>query len=171
MELSHENLPAGWKYGVNLNYTYATGRAPMIKLEQTMPLYSLPDSVSLIINTKGEIGFEKIILGMRPNHESALKSLQIEQLTPATGDIQISFGVGEITDVPNDKLSYPLWFNYMSFYLTPSTQTAGKKNTRLLSKNYNSAIIVLRLVSQFYVSQQTYCLSKSCKKRRSLMLY
>ena len=99
----------------------------MIKLEQTMPLYSLPDSVSLIINTKGEIGFEKIILGMRPNHESALKSLQIEQLTPATGDIQISFGVGEITDVPNDKIAYPLWFNYMSFYLTPSTQTAGKK--------------------------------------------
>jgi hypothetical protein len=127
LELSHENLPAGWKYGVNLNYTYATGRAPMIKLEQTMPLYSLPDSVSLIINTKGEIGFEKIILGMRPNHESALKSLQIEQLTPATGDIQISFGVGEITDVPNDKIAYPLWFNYMSFYLTPSTQTAGKK--------------------------------------------
>lgn len=124
--VTHDNLPDGWNYGVRLNYTYGTSRAPFIKLERQMPLYSLPDSVSLIINTNGEIGFNNVIFGMRSNHETALRSLETGVLAPVEGDLRISYGVEDITDTPTDKIAYPLWVHYISFYITPSTQTSGK---------------------------------------------
>ena len=60
------------------------------------------------------------------NHETALRSLETGVLTPVEGDLRISYGVKDITDTPTDKIAYPLWIHYISFYITPSTQTSGK---------------------------------------------
>jgi hypothetical protein len=117
------NLPVGWNHGTAINFTYQTARAPYIKMSKSMALYSLPDTVKIKFNTEN-VSLSKIVLGIRPNEASQSTAVTLSTV-PGNQDYVWSVPVSDIVSDPNDLAHFPLWFDYITFYLNASSQTAG----------------------------------------------
>lgn len=121
--LKTENLPAGWPHGVALNYTYQSTRSPFVKLDTNLQLYSLPDTISVTVNT-ANVEVSRLIVAIRPNHLTQSTGITFNSL-PKAKDVKLSIPVNQLVAEPADLINYPLWIDYLNFYISAGSQTAG----------------------------------------------
>ncbi|HRZ98206.1 MAG TPA: T9SS type A sorting domain-containing protein, partial [Paludibacter sp.] len=119
--LNTDGLPNGWTHGVSVRYTYKTTRSPSIRMSKLMPLYGIPDTIKLVLNT-GNVEITKLILGLRTNNQTANTALTFNSLQ-LNKDIEINIPVSQIATNVNDIHSYPVWFDYFTLYINSLTQT------------------------------------------------
>lgn len=134
--LSEQDLPAGWTHGISVNYTFNSTRAPYIKLTGNLPLYSLPDTLKLIINP-GDISIARLLVSIKPNNAGDLTK---EITTFETNkDNTISIPLSSLFAI-NDLAVYPIKLNNLTFYLNTQTPAQnyrlGLKEVQLSYKNY-----------------------------------
>ncbi len=123
------SVPGNWNNGLAVDFTYNTGRGPFIKLTNPQPLYSLPDSIKIIVNT-GNISLDKVNINLRANNSTNTVSKTFNSFIENT-DIAISFALNEFFDT-QDIAVYPVWFDNIHFYL--NSQTAGNTYTLALKE-------------------------------------
>jgi len=114
-----ENLPVTWSHGAAVNYIYTATRAPYIKFLQDLALYSLPDTIKVLVNI-GDITLSKVILSLRANN-SILSVTKEFTTIPKNTDTQILIPTSSLFD-SSDIAIYPVWFNYINFYLGSQTE-------------------------------------------------
>jgi len=125
--ISSANLPAAWQHGCAINYQYQSNRAPFVKLSQTMPMYSIPDTLKIVFNT-GAIELNKLIVNLRPNNQIQFVSTEFYNI-PKNIDTQVSIAVNKLIPNALDIASYPIWFDYMTFYIKAASQTVNTNYT------------------------------------------
>lgn len=122
-----ENLPASWSHGAAFNFVYTSTRAPFIKLSRNFPFYALPDTMKLMVNV-GSVSVSKLLMVLKANNST--QTITREYATfPKNADTQISIALNSLFNT-NDLAIYPVWLNYMNFYL--GTLTAGQSYTLAL---------------------------------------
>lgn len=104
-----------------LDFTYKVGRAPFIQLDCASPIYSLPDTIRLSMQTDAVVS--KVIVGIRTNDASSAKALTffstgMPQNQPAVIDIPVAATFG------SDAAIFPLWLDYIKFMIDTKTTTA-----------------------------------------------
>jgi len=128
--LSSANLPAGWQHGCAINYQYQSNRAPSVKLAYTMPMYSLLDTLKIEFNT-GAIELSKLIVSLKANNQTQFSSTEFFNI-PKNIDTQVSIAINKLIPNSLDKASFPVWFDYMTFYIKAASQ--------IVNTNYTLAI-------------------------------
>src|SRR5574344_1600846 len=120
--LSANNVPASWPHGGALNYTYATNRAPSIKLTHEKKLYSLPDSMKIYLNS-GAIAFSKVYVGLRANCNTKVTQAEFLDI-PSNSDQECIIEFSKLFNT-EDFAIYPFSLDYITFYIKASSQTVG----------------------------------------------
>ena len=149
--LNHDNLPATWQHGSAVNYTYQTSRSPSLKLTYGYPLYSLPDSMKIYMNT-GAIQVTKLFIGMRANNETTIVQKTLENI-PNNGDTELVVDLSEFFDLA-DFAVYPIRLEYLSNQIALSSQQTGTAYTyaiRDITLYYKGVPVGL---NQAFVQQQ-----------------
>ncbi len=110
---------------VVLDFTYAIGRKPFIMLAKDVPLYGLPDSVRLHLNTDAII--DNIVLTLHANNQSATQYVT-HKFQPVPTNIDTTFSVA-ITDFfdTSDRAVYPIWMKTIRFNLSTETSEGAHK--------------------------------------------
>ena len=142
-----ENLPATWLHGAACNFVYASTRAPYIKLSRNFPFYALPDTMKLTVNA-GNISVSKMLLELRTNNSSQALTKEFTSFLKNT-DLQLTIPLNSLFDT-SDLAIYPVWLNYMNFYLgtltTGQAYTLALKDITLCYKNFEvSAVSILEM--------------------------
>ena len=142
-----ENLPVSWPHGAACNFVYASTRAPYIKLSRKFPFYALPDTVKLTMNV-GNISVSKMLMELKANNSSQALTKEFSSFLKNT-DIQLSVPLNSLFDA-SDLAIYPVWLNYMNFYLgtltTSQAYTLALKDITLCYKNFEiSAVSILEM--------------------------
>ncbi len=119
-QLTADNIPQNWEHGAAVNFTHKTGRSPFIKLNNEIPLYGLPDTVKVVLNT-GDIQFTEAIISLRAANDTKTATKRFTDF-PADTDYSLAIPVDELFDT-TDRGIYPLWFDNMNFYLATSNTT------------------------------------------------
>lgn len=122
--LNTQNLPANWTHGLAVNYVYTSTRAPYVKLSRNVPMYSLPDTIKVVLNIGG-ITLSKIIVSLKANNTTQDVSREFTTI-PQNSEAQISLVTSNLFN-SSDIAIYPIWFNYLNFYL--GSQTANQAYT------------------------------------------
>jgi len=118
--MNTQNLPVNWSAGSAVNYVYTTTRAPYIKLIRNLDLYSLPDTMKIILNS-GNIAISKLIVSLSANNAQQTTKEFTTFLQNA--ETQITIPLAAAFDV-KDIAVFPIRLNYLNFYL--GTQTSGQ---------------------------------------------
>ena len=153
--LSTDGLPNGWNHGVAVRYTYKSTRSPSIRMSKLMPMYSLPDTIKLILNT-GNVEITKLILGLRTNNQTANTALTFNSLQ-TNNDIELNIPVSQIASNVKDISSYPVWFDYFTMYINSITQVQDVvyniylKEIALRYKNISLGINPVKTSSKIHV--------------------
>lgn len=121
---THNNLPADWLHGVGVRYQFKPTRSPFLKLSRNIRLPGLPDSVKLVLHT-GEATFSSIIVGMRAANQTASDPVSFSNLS-AGATHTLGIPIARIASNPNDRQSYPLYFEYITMYLNSSQHIADR---------------------------------------------
>ena len=102
----------------SLNFNYAIGRSPFIKMENKRLMYSLPDTIRWAFSTSAVIS--KVSLAVRP---STSKQFQLLYITPGeVGTLnEAAIPVREVFG--DDPAIYPLELNYIHFAVDTKTTT------------------------------------------------
>lgn len=124
--MNTENRPNMWEHGAAVNYVYKVVRLPKIELTKKITFYGLPDSLKLIFNA-GETSLNRVILSLKSNNATQSVSKEFTSIVKKT-DTEISIGLKDWFDT-TDISTYPLQFEYISFYIDPSSMSAGKSYT------------------------------------------
>lgn len=114
-----QNLPANWTHGSAVNYVYTPTRAPYIKLTRNVPLYSLPDTIKVVLNI-GYITLSKVILSLKANNSTQDVSREFTTI-PQNSEAQITLVTSSLFN-SSDIAIYPVWFKYINFYLGSQTE-------------------------------------------------
>lgn len=124
-KLSNENLPESWTTGSAVNFVYAIGRAPFIKLAHKKTFYGLPDTVKLVMNL-GDIAMSKAIVTLQNNlgNNVTTEFTAFKQNT----DFSLDIPVDKIFSA-SDKAIYPVKFDNVNFYLDAAKMTTTKAYT------------------------------------------
>ncbi|MDD3406203.1 MAG: phosphodiester glycosidase family protein [Paludibacteraceae bacterium] len=120
--LSADNVPASWSHGGALNYTYATNRAPSIKLTHEKKLYSLPDSMKIYLNS-GAIAISKVYVGLRANCDTKVTQAEFLDI-PSNSDQECIIDFSKLFNT-EDFAIYPFSLDYITFYIKAGSQTVG----------------------------------------------
>lgn len=135
--LSATNLPAAWTSGLAVNFTYKAGRAPFIKLSNQKPLYSLPDSIKIVLNTGGVL-IDRALISLRPNNNKQTVPQEYSAFPTEKSDLAITYALSDFFDT-TDRAIFPVWFDNMNFYLHAQTEnqsyTIALKEIRLIYNN------------------------------------
>ncbi len=105
-----------------IEFTYKSTRGPYFKLQPSLSLYGLPDSIQLHFNTGGA-QFSKIIMGIRTNTETQAVAFQFDDVT-TDGDVCLSVATSDLQPT-KDTFTYgifPLWLDYLTFNLATGMQ-------------------------------------------------
>lgn len=107
--------------GAALSFTYATTRAPYVKLTCDAPLYSLPDTIRIPVKTDADIN--KVIVGIRPSNSKQMQNVQlftsglpVNEWTDLLIPVEATFG--------DDAAIFPLWMNSINFSIATTTSKA-----------------------------------------------
>lgn len=134
--LNDQDLPSGWLHGVTVNYTFNSTRAPYIKLTGNLPLYSLPDTLKLIMNP-GDISIARLLVSLKSNISNDLTK-EITSFVP-NRDNAIAIPLSTLFDI-SDLAVFPLKLNSLTFYLNTQTPAQnyrlGLKEVQLTYRNY-----------------------------------
>ena len=118
--LASDNLPSGWNHGIAVRYIYKSARLPSIKLSKLMPLYSIPDSIKLVLNT-GNVDVSNLYIGMRGNNQTINVSVTTANIQK-NKEVELNFPISQFVNNKNDLISYPVWFDYINLYINTGTQ-------------------------------------------------
>lgn len=118
--MESNGLPNNWSHGVAIRYTYQAARTPSFKMTKPMKLFSLPDTVKLVINP-GDVEISKVFVGMRPNNQTSDVSSTFINI-PKNTDTELSIATSLIAGDVDDMISYPIWFDYLTMYLGTTNQ-------------------------------------------------
>lgn len=136
VQFNSENLPTSWKHGKAFNFVFASTRAPYIKLTRNFPFYSLPDTMKIVVNI-GDIEISRLLIGMKANNSTQVVVKEFTNFQKNT-DTEISLPLNTVFDT-KDIAVYPIWFNYMNFYLGAlnigQSYTLALKDIALYYKN------------------------------------
>lgn len=120
--LKTDGLPANWSHGIVLNYTYKSARTPSIKMQKTIQLYSLPDTIKLVMNP-GNVDISKLIIGVRADNQTSLYSATFNSLTMNT-EKEYAIPTATVASNIKDIATFPFWFDYFSIYINTASQIA-----------------------------------------------
>ena len=130
--LNTENLPELWQEkGIAMNFKFAAGRAPYIRISNTeLHTYGLPDTIKIILNTGG-VSINSARVYLKPNNTTATVSKNITAF-PTGADIELAFPLDEIINT-SDRANFPLKLDNINFQLETS-MTAGQNYTLALKE-------------------------------------
>ncbi len=135
--LSSSGIPLNWSSGLAVNFTYKSGRAPFIRLTNQKPLYALPDSISIVINT-GDMLIERVLISLRANNSKQTVSKEFNTFVGGGGDTEIKYAISDFFDT-NDIAVFPVWLDNFNFYLQAMTENQayqlGFKEINLIYNN------------------------------------
>jgi hypothetical protein len=120
--LKTDGLPANWSHGIALNYTYKSARTPSIKMQKTIQLYSLPDTIKLVMNP-GNVDISKLIIGVRADNQTSLYSATFNSLAMNT-EKEYAIPTATVASNIKDIATFPFWFDYFSIYINTASQIA-----------------------------------------------
>lgn len=120
--LKTDGLPANWSHGIVLNYTYKSARTPSIKMQKTIQLYSLPDTIKLVMNP-GNVDISKLIIGVRADNQTSLYSATFNSLAMNT-EKEYAIPTATVASNIKDIATFPFWFDYFSIYINTASQIA-----------------------------------------------
>jgi len=118
--LVSDGLPANWTHGAAIRYTYKSARTPAIKMAKAMNLYSLPDTIKLVMNA-GDVEINKLIVSLHANNQT-LNIATNFTIVPKNTDREYAVPTSSIATNVNDIASFPIWFDYFSMYITTTSQ-------------------------------------------------
>lgn len=105
----------------SLTFTYQSGRQPYVEMDKSVTLYSIPDTIRLLINS--EIPLSKVQIACRANGGKE-QYLEYEGLEVGS-DYLIAIPAEQITG-ENNRGGFPITINYIKFYIGSSGTTGGK---------------------------------------------
>ena len=150
---SNNNYPTWWTSGMSVNFTYKSGRAPYIKISNSKPLYSLPDSLSITINS-GDISIDRALISVRTNNNKETVSKEFKNFVTDGSDTRITFALNSFFDTSNFAV-YPIWFDNIIFYLNAMTENQSYvlafKDIRLIYNNNSPNKVHLSSESNDYI--------------------
>lgn len=139
-QLNQANLPAGWDHGAAVNFIHAAGRSPFIKLTNQRAFFGLPDTIRLVMNI-GDMAITRALFYFRANNDT--KSVSFESTDFYNNkDFNLDIPLNHIFNTA-DRAIFPVWFDYVNFYLDASNQVE--------SKAYTLAIRDIQLVYKDFV--------------------
>jgi len=102
--------------GLATDYTTSSTRGTQISVKSVNPmaLYSLPDSIRVVVNP-GESKITKVVLNAAKKGERPLKVEQSPTLTPNANNV-LTYAVSDIIDT-KDFASYPVELTSIQFYI------------------------------------------------------
>lgn len=107
--------------GNSIVFQYAITRAPFIALQQTVPLYGLPDSIRIDLTTDILLSDMNLSLTFNSNR-SSFRKLPVA-LPSKTGNISVTAPVSQWTGEEFDISLYPLWFYELRFGIDTKSTT------------------------------------------------
>lgn len=111
-------------FPTNIKYTYLTGRLPYVQLYKEIPLYSIPDSMRIVLNT-GTTGVSKAIITIRANNETTYTPIEFAGIE-AGKDYVLDLPMSKILTDVTDRACYPVHFEGLKLMLNTTTQTDNK---------------------------------------------
>ena len=130
--LSKTDLPISWIHGIGIQYNYKSARSPSVKMSKPMPLYSLPDTIKLVLNT-GSVDISKLIIALRANNQTSLITTTFNTLAINT-EKEYAIPTTSIAANVKDIASYPIWFDYFTMYINTASQIANTTYTIFLKE-------------------------------------
>ena len=118
--LSSSDLPASWSSGLAVKITYKSGRLPFIKLTNQKPLFSLADSIKIIINT-GDMLIDRVLISLRANNSKLTVAKEFSSFITDGQNTTIAFALSDYFDI-NDIAVFPVWLDNFNFYLKTMTE-------------------------------------------------
>ena len=118
--LSMSDIPTSWTAGIAVKFTYKSGRAPFIKLTNQKTLYSLPDSIKIIINTCDML-IDRALITLRANNSKLTVSKEFNSFVTDGNDTGIKFALSDFFNT-DDIAVYPVWLDNINFYLEAMTE-------------------------------------------------
>ncbi len=118
--LVSDGLPSGWSHGTAIRYTYKSARTPSIKMAKTMALYSLPDTIKLVLNP-GDVEINKLIVGLHTNNQPSTVPFNLTVL-PKNTDTEFNIPASSLISNLGDIAAYPVWFDYFTMYIVTTSQ-------------------------------------------------
>ena len=104
-----------------LGFTYKTGRLPYVEMDKAITLYSIPDTLRMLINS--EIPVSKIQIACKANGDKE-QYLEFEGIT-VNEDYLISIPLSDITG-ENNRGGFPVSLNYIKFYINTTGTISGQ---------------------------------------------
>ena len=104
-----------------LGFTYKTGRLPYVEMDKAITLYSIPDTLRMLINS--EIPVSKIQIACKANGDKE-QYLEYEGIT-VNEDYLISIPLSDITG-ENNRGGFPVSLNYIKFYINTTGTISGQ---------------------------------------------
>ena len=104
-----------------LGFTYKTGRLPYVEMDKAITLYSIPDTLRMLINS--EIPVSKIQIACKANGDKE-QYLEYEGIT-VNEDYLISIPLSDITG-ENNRGGFPVSLNYIKFYINTTGTNSGQ---------------------------------------------
>lgn len=138
-KLNTENLPQNWTTGSVINFVFAAGRAPFLKLTNPVVFYGLPDTVKMVMNS-GEVAISRAIFTLKSNQQQTATT----EFNPTihSDDYSLDIPVDKLFNV-TDRANYPISFDNVNFYIDPSKMTT--------TKAYSLAIKEISLVYKDFI--------------------
>lgn len=130
--------PAHWQHGTAVQYTFSSTRSPFFKLTRSLPLFGLPDTVQLVINT-GNASFSSVIIGMKAATAGTATPVTFNSVG-GSSDIQLSVPRSAFMNNTNDIANFPASVEYITFYLNTNNHVAAQTYTigfREIALRYN----------------------------------
>ncbi len=149
-----ENRPQGWNHGTGIRYTFKSARSPFVKITKNIRLYSLPDTIQVFMNT-GNAAFSNIIVGVRSSTQTSSFPVNFANIT-ANQETVLSIPVSQFTGNISDLSHYPVYLDYITFYLNTNTHLADQvyqfniKDISLIYKNMPTGIIIPKTSQQWF---------------------
>ena len=104
-----------------LGFTYKTGRLPYVEMDKAITLYSIPDTLRMLINS--EIPVSKIQIACKANGDKE-QYFEYEGIT-VNEDYLISIPLSDITG-KNNRGGFPVYLNYIKFYINTTGTNSGQ---------------------------------------------
>ena len=108
----------------SIKYTYTSGRSPYIQLYKETSLYSIPDSMKIVLNTNNA-GVTKAILTVKANNGTSYSPIEYTGIETGK-DFVLNFPMGKLLTDVNDRACYPIHFEGLKLMLNTATQIANE---------------------------------------------
>lgn len=132
--VKEESIMAVDDRGFALTYTVSSTRSPYIRAAKDIALYSIPDSLRLVINP-GDAVINKITLQSQAYDERAATADFSPTLTPNADNV-VLIPVSDLMDIA-DLSKFPLTFKYLMFYVGDANATTHTITVKSIEAVYD----------------------------------